>query len=64
MENAVIPLIQMCADGLAFLAYGNNLLIKPVGITYFLSYLATCLNLVKKYQRILIGFLETILFPE
>ena len=26
MKNAVIPLIQMCTDGLTFLAHGNNLL--------------------------------------
>ena len=26
MKNAVMPLIQMCADGLTFLAHGNNLL--------------------------------------
>ena len=26
MKNAVMPLIQMCTDGLTFLAHGNNLL--------------------------------------
>ena len=25
MKNAVMPLIQMCTDGLTFLAHGNNL---------------------------------------
>ena len=66
MKNAVMPLIQMCTDGLTFLAHGNNLLNQAPRnyITSVLSYLGTCLNLVKKYQRILIGSLETILFPE
>ena len=66
MKNAVMPLIQMCTDGLTFLAHGNNLLNQAPRnyITSVLSYLGTCLNLVKKYQRILIGSLETMLFPE
>ena len=26
MKNAVMPLVQMCTEGLTFLAHGNNLL--------------------------------------
>ena len=64
MKNAVIPLIQMCTDGLTFLAHGNNLL-NQAPRNYITSVLPWHITeLVKKYQRIPIGSLETMLFPE
>ena len=63
MKNAVIPLIQMCTDGLTFLAHGNNLL-NQTRRNYITSVLPRHMSeLVKKYQRIPIGSLETMLFP-
>ena len=63
MKNAVMPLIQMCTDGLIFLAHGNNLL-NQTRRNYITSVLPRHMSeLVKKYQRIPIGSLETMLFP-
>ena len=64
MRNAVMPLIQMFTDRLTFLAHGNNLLNQTRRNYITSAYLGTCLNLVKKYQRVPIGSLETMLFPK
>ena len=40
IKNAVMTLIQMCTDGLTFLAHGNNLLNQ--------SCVTICQNLVKR----------------
>ena len=37
MKNGVVLLIQMCTDGLTFLANGNNFLIIPLGNTFCLT---------------------------
>ena len=64
MKNVAMPLIQMCTDGVAFLAHRNKLL-NLTRRNYITSVLPCHMSeLGKKYQRILIGSLDTILFPE
>ena len=64
MKNVAMPLIQMCTDTVAFLAHRNKLL-NLTRRNYITSVLPCHMSeLGKKYQRILIGSLDTILFPE
>ena len=64
MQNAVMHLIQMCTDGLIFLAHGNSLL-NQTHRTYITSVLPCHMfELCKKVSGFLLALWRQYFFPE